>query len=324
MKKFLFFTITFLIFMSCNNKKEVMYIENSLPNGYSIEIPSDYSKYGQNDNNLVWKSGEKSFLFIQVINMKSDNLMQELKSYSSNRISKELYKTVRMVNNQTFEKNGLRGVISYYKNDLKGNRLGLVTLTTYSVFAIVQNENIQFRIESSALSNNNFDEITESIKSIISDSKIIPEKSNLNTNHSKIIDSISKTYVDQEKKLQKRYDSIKRINNIYAKKIDSLKVVQNDLSIKTNEVISEKDNRKSDHENQKIILFLEDHYKFYERDSKFRNPIVKKIDDHNFEVSIEESSITNKSNDDFFYRGKVIRITQNTDGSLRVKKWNER
>lgn len=321
MKKFDFylFTIIFLTLISCNNKKEILFTENSLPNGYSIELPSDYFKYGQNNNKLVWKSDEKTFLFIEITNKISNNLKQEIELFTSNQNSQDLYKNIRIQNTESFENNEFSGIISYFKNDVKSKGAGLVTLTNYSVFAIVQDNNFQFRIESSSLSNNNFDEITKSIKSLLSNLKSPIKDAQVNIDYNKITDSISKIHAYEEQKILKKYDSINRINDIYAKTIDSLKLVKNNLSNKKTEISTNTYTINSNQEEKNVISFLEEHYKFYDRDHIFRNPIVKKIDDYNFDVSIEECNRKFKDSD-FHYSAKIIHIATQEDGSLKIGK----
>lgn len=321
MKKsnFYLFTIAFLIFFSCDNKKEISYNENSLPNGYTIELPSNYFKYGQNNNKLVWKSDKEKFLFIEALNKKSGTLKEEIESFSSKQNSENLYKNIRLVNTETFDDNEIRGVISYFKNDIKSKGVGLVTLTNYAVFAIVNTSNFQFRIESSSLSKNNFEEITKSIKSISSNSKKTIELTTTNIDSSEIIDSIHNIYRIQEQKILNKYDSIYKKNISYAKIIDSLKLIKTSKSFSQNDEFTKTENTNSNKEEEKVISFLYEHYKFYDRDHVFRNPIVKKIDDYNFDVSIEECNRKFKDSD-FHYRAKIIHIAEQEDGSLQIGK----
>ncbi|WP_417875821.1 hypothetical protein [Winogradskyella sediminis] len=320
MKKLNFlFAIAFFVFISCDNKKEISFEENSLPNGYSIEIPANYFKYGENNNKLVWKSDKVKFLFVEILNRKSSNLNQEIELFSSKQNSENLYKNVRFINSETFDNNEIRGVISYFKNDTKSKGLGLVTMTNYAVFAIVNTSNFQFRIESSSLSENNFDEITKSIKSISLNSKKTIDMNTTNNNSSEIIDSLDNMYRIKEQIILDKYDSINKQNIRYAKTIDSLKSIKNSESFNQNDKFTETEKNNSNKEEEKVISFLKEHYKFYDRDHVFRNPIVKKIDDYNFDVSIEECNRKFKDSD-FHYNAKIIHIATQEDGSLKIGK----
>ena len=154
------------IIFSCNQKKETKYSKKELTDNFTIEIPSDYFSYGNSEGRKVWKSGETSFLLIETKFANSTDLNKEIQEYSSAQDTKDLYKNKRLVKTENFENNDLKGIISFYKNDVKGKGAGLVTLTSYITFAIVQSQDTQFNIESMTLSDNTFDEIAKSIKSI--------------------------------------------------------------------------------------------------------------------------------------------------------------
>ncbi|WP_445749950.1 hypothetical protein [Polaribacter sp.] len=164
--------VTTIIF-SCNQKKETTYSKKDLNNDFTIEIPSDYFSYGNNENRKVWKSGETSFLFVETKYSNSSDLNKEIQEYASAQDSKDLYKNKRLVNTENFENENLKGIILFYKSDVKGKGAGLVTLTSYITFAVVQSNNTQFNIESMTLSDDNFDEISKSIKSISSQTNSI-------------------------------------------------------------------------------------------------------------------------------------------------------
>jgi len=70
-------------------------------------------------------------------------------------------------------------------------------------------------------------------------------------------------------------------------------------------------------EDKAVISFLQEYYDFYDRDNVFRNPLVKKVDDYNYDVSVEECSRHNEGND-FFYRAKIIDISIDESGNLKM------
>ena len=172
MKKKLIIILFALLTVSCNQKKETPYTETKLPNGYILRLPSDFKEIRQG----LWKTSGRSYLEINSTNGISKDLKNEFEYFSSSRDSEDLYKEKKLIRTENVDENGLNGFISYYENGIKGKGAGLVTLKTYIVFSIVQDDNIRFQINSMALNDNNFDEIAKSIKSISLDSKnqIIP------------------------------------------------------------------------------------------------------------------------------------------------------
>lgn len=156
------------IICSCNQKDEVTYTKYDLTNGFTIEIPLDYYNYGNNENKIAWKSQDNSLIIVESKYTNSTDLNKEIQKYISAYDYDELYKDKRLIKTETFENEILNGIISFYKRDVKSKGTGFVTLTSYITFAIVQSNNTQFNIQSVTLSDNNFDEITKSIKSISS------------------------------------------------------------------------------------------------------------------------------------------------------------
>lgn len=70
-------------------------------------------------------------------------------------------------------------------------------------------------------------------------------------------------------------------------------------------------------EDKAVISFLQEYYDFYDRDHVFRNPMVKKLDDYNYDVSVEVCTRSNKDND-FFYRAEIIKISIDENGDLKM------
>ncbi len=98
-------------------------------------------------------------------------------------------------------------------------------------------------------------------------------------------------------------DSMKQVQNIPVSNVDKNQYEEIEIS----------------QDDKEIISFLKEYYKFYNRDHIFRNPIVKKTDDYNYDVSIEECiSKDNFKNDEFFWHAKVIQISRQENGDLKI------
>ncbi len=105
--------------------------------------------------------------------------------------------------------------------------------------------------------------------------------------------------------------------NQYSRIVDSMKQLKNVAASKIDE--NQYDEIEIDQDDKEIISFLKEYYKFYNRDHIFRNPIVKKIDDYNYDVSIEECiGKDNFKNDEFFWHAKVIQISRQENGDLKI------
>ena len=159
-----YLTVLLLIFFlnSCDQKRNTSFEKFDFGNGYSIELPEKYSK----TNELTWQAGEHSYFNISSGQIGNSDLKTELTNYLASRNIDELFDKSEFIRTEEFEENGLKGVISFYEEDLKKQGAGIVTLTSYGVFAIVRNDTEQFTINSMALSDNNFAQIAKSIKSI--------------------------------------------------------------------------------------------------------------------------------------------------------------
>jgi len=104
--------------------------------------------------------------------------------------------------------------------------------------------------------------------------------------------------------------------NQYARIVDSMKQIQNTEKYNSAESQFEENTNQEDKE---VISFLKEYYKFYNRDHIFRNPIVKKTDVYNYDVSVEECiSKDNFKNDEFFWHAKVIQISRQENGDLEM------
>ncbi|WP_026450516.1 hypothetical protein [Aequorivita capsosiphonis] len=165
MKNLTNYFTAFLIILflnSCDQKRNTSFEKFDFGNGYSIDLPEKYSK----TNELTWQAGEHSYFNIIVGQIGNSDLKTELTDYLASRNTTDLFDNSEFIRTEEFEENGLKGVISFYEEDLKKQGAGIVTLTSYGVFAIVRNDTEQFTINSMALSDNNFAQIAKSIKSI--------------------------------------------------------------------------------------------------------------------------------------------------------------
>ncbi len=159
-----YFTVFLLILFlnSCDQKRNTSFEKFDFGNGYSIDLPEKYSK----TNELTWQAGEHSYFNINIGQIGNSDLETELADYLASRNISDLFDNSKFIKTEDFEENGLKGVVSFYEEDLKKQGAGIVTLTSYGVFAIVRNDTDQFTINSMALSDNNFVQIAKGIKSI--------------------------------------------------------------------------------------------------------------------------------------------------------------
>ena len=172
MKNLTYYFIAFsliYIFNSCDQKRNMSFEKFDLSNGYSIKLPENYSK----TNETTWQAGEHSYINITLSNTGNSDLRTELENYLASRNTEKMFENSKLIRTEEFNENGLIGVISFFEEDLKKQGAGIVTLTSYGVFGIVRDDTSQFNISSMALSDNNFDQISKSIKSISLGKKIL-------------------------------------------------------------------------------------------------------------------------------------------------------
>lgn len=153
-----------LAIISCNNKAKTEFVNTYISENYKIELPVRFEK----TNEGIWEVPNTSFniLSVNINNGLVKNLKEEVENESKSTQKASYYKDMVFVKSEEFEKNGFTGVISYYEKDNKGNRLGLVTLKSYVIIAIVQDDISNIKFVSISLSNNINDDISYSIKSL--------------------------------------------------------------------------------------------------------------------------------------------------------------
>lgn len=156
--------ITFLAIISCNNKAKTEFRKTSISENYNIELPISFEKTSEG----IWEVPNISFniLSVNINNGLVKNLKEEVDNESKSPEKASYYEDMIFVKTDEFEKNGFKGVISYYEKDNKGKRLGLVTLKSYIIIAVVQDDISNIRFISISLSKNINDDISHSIKSL--------------------------------------------------------------------------------------------------------------------------------------------------------------
>jgi hypothetical protein len=158
-----FIAILFVtILNSCDQKRNIIFEKFDFGNGYSIELPKKYIKI----NETTWEAGKNSFINISVNQISNTDIKTELSNYLASPKMVKLFENSKLIKTEEFDENGLKGVVFFYKEDIKKQRAGIVSFTSYNVFGIVRDDRNQFKISSMALSDNNFNQISKSIKSI--------------------------------------------------------------------------------------------------------------------------------------------------------------
>lgn len=172
-KKTAFILIAFQLIISCNNKKETEFVKTLLSNNYKIDLPSRFEKTDEG----MWEFPEHTYLSIDVVKGTVKDIQKEVETEAKVREIQENYKGKVFIKTESFEKDGFKGVISFYEKDNKGKGLGLVNLKSYIVFAVVQDKNNRIYINSLSLNRNLNEDLTKSIKSIsLNDKEIVENK----------------------------------------------------------------------------------------------------------------------------------------------------
>ena len=156
--------ITFLLIISCNNQKKTKFVEVKISDTYKIELPIGFIK----TNEGIWEVPNTSFniLSIQTSSEVFENLKKVIDDESKSQQNEYYFKNMIFKKTEEFNKNGFKGIISYYEKDNKGKGLGLVSLKSYIVIATVQDDISCIRFVSISLNKNINDDIKYSIKSL--------------------------------------------------------------------------------------------------------------------------------------------------------------
>lgn len=161
-KRTAFILIAFQLIISCSNKKETEFVKTILANNYKIDLPSGFQK----TNEGMWKFPEYTYLSINVEKGTTKDILKEVETKSNISEVQENYKDKVFIKTESFDKDGFKGVISFYEKDNNGKGLGLVNLKSYIVIAVVQDKNNRIYINSISLNRNINEDLTKSIKSI--------------------------------------------------------------------------------------------------------------------------------------------------------------
>lgn len=74
-------------------------------------------------------------------------------------------------------------------------------------------------------------------------------------------------------------------------------------------------NRKPYISEAQALNYIKDNYDFYEKDMRYRNVVLRRVDDNSFRVSLEECTKKGPfSNDDFFWNARVRTLTVHNNG----------
>ena len=163
LKKTALLTALILMF-SCNNKPKTKFINTPISDFYKIELPDNFEKIQEG----FWEIPNTSFnlLAINVEKGVVKSLNEAVENESKAQKNQTYFKDMKFIKSKEFEQNGFRGVISYYEKDNKGKGLGLVSLKSYIIIGVVQDEISNIHFISISLSKNIDDDLTKSIKSI--------------------------------------------------------------------------------------------------------------------------------------------------------------
>lgn len=154
--------IAFCFLMSCNNKKETEFIKTLVSQSYEMEIPSRFEKTDEGH----WKYEPHTYLDVSEINGTTDDIKNDLEKLIQFYDTQDIYQGKTFIKTENFEQSGFKGIINYYEKDNKGKGAGLVTLKSYIVFAVVQDEKNRVYINSISLNKNINDDLSASIKSL--------------------------------------------------------------------------------------------------------------------------------------------------------------
>lgn len=154
------FTLCFLI--SCSNKKETEFIKTLVSQNYEMEIPSRFEKTDESH----WKLEPHTYLDVSEISGTTEDIKSDIEILIQFYDTQDIYQGKTFIKTENFEHNGFKGIINYYEKDNKGKGAGLVTLKSYIVFAVVQDEKNRIYINSISLNKNINDDLSESIKSL--------------------------------------------------------------------------------------------------------------------------------------------------------------
>jgi|688.fasta_scaffold1349640_1 hypothetical protein len=114
------------------------------------------------------------------------------------------------------------------------------------------------------------------------------------------------------------YEKLKQENETLTIEINQLNIKINTLTIEKEEM-EEKKRIAALHTEADALKLIKDYYEFYDADNIYRKPKVRRVSENVFRISLEECPRRGEfSNDNFFWRSTVIKLTIYEDGKYDV------
>ena len=117
------------------------------------------------------------------------------------------------------------------------------------------------------------------------------------------------------------YEKVKNENDSLTIEIKQLKIdinivrSENQTFREEKQKLEEKKRQASYHSEEEALRLVKDYYEFYDADQTYRNPRVRRISNNSFRISLEECTKKGSfSDDNFFWRSTVVRLTISEDG----------
>ena len=106
------------------------------------------------------------------------------------------------------------------------------------------------------------------------------------------------------------YEDIKSENKILKEELQRVKEELSNIRIEYELLIKEKREAEAERNKKpfiteaKALKYIKDNYDFYEKEMRYRNIKLRRVDDNEFRVSVEECN-RRFSDDDFFWNSRV-------------------
>jgi hypothetical protein len=159
-------TLSILLIISCNNKKETTFTISQIFENYSIELPNYLNKIDENH----WEI-DKSYFLTRKENNLTNTLKEELTIYSNNLDKDEFFNGKELLKNESFKNGNIEGELNVYKKEFKGKGLGLVSFKTYIIFAFVKDDLNTYSFNTFCINEGQLNDFVKSIKSFNKNAK---------------------------------------------------------------------------------------------------------------------------------------------------------
>lgn len=159
-------TLSILLIISCNSKKETTFTKSQIFENYSIELPNYLNKIDENHWEL-----DKSYFLTRKENNLTNTLKEELKIYSNNLDKDEFFNGKELLKNESFKNGNIEGELNVYKKEFKGKGLGLVSFKTYMIFAFVKDDLNTYSFNTLCINEGQLNDFVKSIKSFNKNAK---------------------------------------------------------------------------------------------------------------------------------------------------------